>query len=212
LRHFSMRRIAAEVELVASTPGVRSFSFIDPVFNLTAERLTALSDVLAPYAARGVTLHTVEVDIERIDDRAAADLARAGVVSVETGPQTTGAAALEACRRTFDRARFSDGVRALRRAGIRVECDLIVGLPGDDVYDHLGALRFVLGLDPGVIQTSTLHVLPGTELWGRAQELGIAFDPEPPHEVVATAQASYRDLRRAEVFGAALGSLYRAHL
>jgi radical SAM superfamily enzyme YgiQ (UPF0313 family) len=212
LRHFSDERVAAEIDLVAGTPGVRSFSFIDPVFNLTPERLRALAGMLAPHAARGVRLHTVEVDIERVDAEAATLMSAAGVASVETGPQTIGRAALEACRRPFDRDRFERGVKCLRDAGIAVECDLIVGLPGDDVFDFVAGLRFVLSLDPGMLQSSTLHVLPGTDLWDRAAELGLSFDPEPPHEVVATPGIAFRDLRRAEVLADSVQRAYRARL
>ncbi len=212
IRSFSPERIAAELEAVAGAPGIRSFSFIDPVFNLTPDRLGMLSELMAPYAATGVRLHTIEVDIERIDDEAASLLRRAGVVSVETGPQTIGAAALEACHRAFDRDRFARGVEALRRAGISCECDLIVGLPGDGVGDFVDGLRFCLSLDPGVIQSSTLHVLPGTDLWERAPELGLEFDAEPSHEIIATPDAGFRDLRRAEVLGNAVQKAYRARV
>ena len=103
IRSFSRSRVEAEIAYLAGERDVRSFSFIDPVFNLTAERLQWLSDALAPHAAQGLVLHTVEVDIERIDDAGAALLARAGVVSVETGPQSVGTAALAECHRGFDR-------------------------------------------------------------------------------------------------------------
>lgn len=212
VRSFSERRIAAEIDAVAATPGVRSFSFIDAVFNLTDERLAFLAERLAPHAARGIRLHTVEVDIERIDDARAALLARAGVASVETGPQTIGVEALSTCRRRFDAGRFERGVAALKRAGISVECDLIAGLPGDGAADFLAGLRYCLSLDPGTVQTSTLHVLPGTDLWRRADELGLRFDPEPPHEVVATADIGYNDLRRVEVRSVYLQRLYKARL
>lgn len=212
VRSFSDERIAAEIDFVATAPGVRTFSFIDPVFNLTDERLDMLARLMAPHVARGVRLHTIEVDIERVDDPAARLLASAGVASVETGPQTIGAAALEACHRPFHPERFSAGIAALRSAGISCECDLIVGLPGDDAYDFLAGLRFVLSRDPGKLQSSTLHVLPGTELWERAAELGIEFDREPPHEVIATSWIGFRDLRRAEVLASALQSVHRARM
>ena len=212
IRSFSDERIAGEIEFVATAPGVRTFSFIDPVFNLTGERLKTLAMLMAPHVANGVRLHTIEVDIERIDDEAAALLRSAGVVTVETGPQTIGAGALEACHRPFHADRFAAGLAALRAVGISCECDLIVGLPGDDVYDFLAGLRYVLRLDPGKIQSSTLHVLPGTELWERAAELGLEFDREPSHEVIATPDVSFRDLRRAEVFASSLQSAYRARI
>lgn len=199
IRSFSEARIEAEIRALVETHDVTSFSFIDPVFNLTGERLAFLSATLAPYARRGIRLHTVEVDIERIDDTGAALLAEAGVASVETGPQSVGVAALAACHRRFDAGRFSAGVAALRRHGISVECDLIVGLPGDTVDDFFDGMRFCFALDPGKVQTSTLHVLPGTDLWQRAEELGLVYDAEPPHEIIATATIGYADLRRAEV-------------
>lgn len=212
IRAFSDERVAAEIASVASAPGVRAFSFIDPVFNLTDGRLRTLAALMAPHVAKGVRLHTIEVDIERVDDEAAALLRAAGVVSVETGPQTVGAAALAACNRPFDAGRFAAGVRALRAAGISCECDLIVGLPGDSVYDFLAGLRFCFALDPGKVQSSTLHVLPGTDLWERAIEFGLEFDREPPHEVIATPDAGFRDLRRSEVLASSLQSVYRARV
>lgn len=212
IRSFSEARIEAEIRALVETHDVSSFSFIDPVFNLTDERLAFLSATLAPYARRGIRLHTVEVDIERIDDAGAALLANAGVASVETGPQSVGAAALAECRRRFDAERFSAGVAALRRHDISVECDLIVGLPGDTVDDFFDGMCFCFALDPGKVQTSTLHVLPGTDLWHRAEELGLVFDAEPPHEIIATATIGYADLRRAEVRATWLQRQYESRI
>lgn len=212
IRSFSKERVEAEIAHLAGSCGVRSFSFIDPVFNLTAERLEWLTGVLAPYAERGLVLHTVEVDIERIDAAAASQLRRAGVVSVETGPQSIGEAALSTCHRGFDRDRFVAGVAALKSAGISVECDLIAGLPGDTAADFFDGLAFCLSLDPGKVQTSTLHVLPGTDLYERAGELGLAFDPAAPHEIVATPTVGFTDLRRAEARSIYLTRQYAARL
>jgi anaerobic magnesium-protoporphyrin IX monomethyl ester cyclase len=212
LRSFSRERVEAEVDFLAGVADIGSFSFIDPVFNLTGERLEWLAGVMEPYVRRGVRLHTIEVDIERIGPDEAALLRRAGVVSVETGPQSVGERALEICRRAFDSERFVAGVEALRTEGISVECDLIIGLPGDTAADVIAGMRFVAELDPGALQMSTLHVLPGTDLWQRADEVGLAFDPAPPHEVVSTEEISFADLRRLEVMGNALMEHYRARL
>lgn len=212
LRYFSPERVRAEVDLVAGTPGVSSFSFIDPVFNLTDERLERMAEILAPHAAMGVRLHTIEVDVERVSPEHAALLSRCGVASVETGPQSVGAEALAACRRPFDPERFRAGAASLAAEGIAVECDLIIGLPGDTAADFADGLSWVLALDPAKVQCSTLRVLPGTELWDRAIELGLEHDREPPHEVIATHSMSYQDLRRAEVLGCAVSDEHAARL
>ena len=197
VRAFSAGRVRAEIEHIAAA-GITALSFIDPVFNLTEDRCRWLADALEPHARRGIRLHTVEVDIERVTDEIAAELARAGVISVETGPQSIGAEALGICRRGFDGQRFEAGVRALKGVGISVECDLIAGLPGDTAEDFLAGVEFCLSLDPGKIQASTLHVLPGTDLYDRAAELGLVYDPEPPHEIISTPTIGFTDLRRLE--------------
>jgi len=212
VRSFSQARVAAEIAAIAGTPGIGTFSFIDSVFNLTNDRLHWLADAMEPYAKRGTRLHTIEIDIERVDAAAATELKRAGVVSVETGPQSIGEKALGICRRGFDADRFTAGVAALKRAGISVECDLIVGLPGDDAYDFLAGLRLLVALDPGTIQSSTLHVLPGTPIMLAAEELGVRYDPVPPHCVISTSDIPFTDLRRTEVLSYAVTTAYAARL
>jgi hypothetical protein len=101
-------------------------------------------------------------------------------------------------------------VRALRTQGISVECDLIAGLPRDTSQDFLDGVAFCLALDPGKIQTSTLHVLPGTDLFQRAGELGLVYDPEPPHEIISTEDISFADLRRLEARSVYIARLYAA--
>jgi anaerobic magnesium-protoporphyrin IX monomethyl ester cyclase len=212
IRSFSHERIAVDIDAVATAPGVRSFSFIDSVFNLAPDRLRWLADTLEPYAKRGLSLHTIEVDIERVDADQACELRRAGVLSVETGPQSIGVQALETCHRSFDSRRFTQGVEELKRQGISVECDLIFGLPGDDAYDVIGGLRWLLELDPGVVQSSTLHVLPGTDLSNRSSELGLESEPAKAHAVMRTREIPFADIRRLEVMAASMQSSYRARL
>ena len=212
VRSYSRERIAAEIDAVATAPGVRTFSFVDSVFNLTSERLGWLADLLEPYAQRGLSLHTIEVDIERIDAEQARDLRRAGVTSVETGPQSIGVDALQTCHRSLDWQRFAQGVAHLKGEGISVECDLIIGLPGDDAYDVIAGLRWLFDLDPGVVQSSTLHVLPGTDLSGRSHELGLEYAASGAHAVIQTREIPFADIRRLEVMASAMQSSYRARL
>lgn len=212
VRSFSRERIAAEIAVLANTFGVEAFSFVDSVFNLTPDRLSWLADLLEPHARRGLELHTVEVDIERIDAVQASELYRAGVRSVETGPQSIGETALATCHRGFDPERFVRGVGELKAHGMSVECDLIIGLPGDDAFDVIAGLRWLLGLDPGVVQSSTLHVLPGTDLSARSQELGLEYEAAPAHAVVQTREIPFADLRRLEVMAASMQEGYRARL
>ena len=210
IRSFSWSRVEEDVARVASTPGLKSFTFIDSVFNLTLPRLKKIAEIMDPWVCKGIRLHTIEVDIEAIDDEQALLLKKCGVVSVETGPQTTNDRALNACRRSLDKQKFLAGVKACRSQGIRVEADLIIGLPDDTVSDVLDSMEFAVHSGADKVQMSTLHVLPGTPLWDNADELGLVYDTNAPHEIIETRDISYRDLRKLEVFGVALSSLVDA--
>lgn len=207
IRYFPQERVAQEIQAIAGA-GAQSLSFIDPVFNLTRERLGWLSELLEPWAQRGMRLHTIEVDIERVDANVAALLKRAGVATVETGPQSVNPDTLKTCNRGFDPERFAAGIAACKSVGIGVECDLIVGLPGDTGQDVMRGLEFVLALDPGKVQLSTLAVLPGTPLWEHAEEYGLVCNPEPPHEIMRTAEMDFAELRHAEAFGNTVAGHY----
>ncbi|MCL2882426.1 MAG: B12-binding domain-containing radical SAM protein [Coriobacteriia bacterium] len=212
IRSFSQERIAAEVARVATTPGMTSFSVIDAVFNLSTDRLERLAQIFEPYAQRGLRLHTIEVDLEHIDDHQAHLLARCGVASVESGPQTTNPRALDLVHRRFDPERWLEGLHACQAQGILVEADLIIGLPGDSPADVRASLDFVAQSGADILQVSTLRVLPGTDLWQRADELGLRFDHEAPHEVISTPDITFDELRQLETYGFAVQKLLRARL
>ena len=207
IRALSWKRVEEDVARVASTPGIKSFTFIDSVFNLTLSRLEKLTEIMEPWARKGIRLHTIEVDIEAVDEHQAALLKRCGVVSVETGPQTTNPRALAINERSLDKEKFKTGVACLEALGIRVESDLIIGLPGDGVDDVLASMCFACESGASKVQMSTLHVLPGTPLWDRADELGLVYDTRAPHEIMATRDLTFKELRQLEVFGVALGKL-----
>jgi len=210
LRHFSTERIKAEVELIAESPQVRSFSFIDSVFNLTKEKLRVMAELLEPAASKGKTIHTVEVMTEHVDDETIALLLRAGAVSTETGPQTTDECTIANINRFFKKDKFARGVRLMRDAGFKVLCDLIIGLPGDDFFSFCRSTRYILDLRPGTVVFSTLNVLPGTMLRDEAERFGLKFDERAPHYILETESFPFQEVRKAELLAKSIEAEYRA--
>lgn len=210
LRYFSDERVKSEIELVLSHPEVRSFSFIDSVFNLSKERLTKLAGWLSRAEGRGVGLHTIEIAAEQVDEKTVELFKKANVISVETGPQAVHPETIANAHRRFDREKFAFGVRALENAGIKVECDMIIGLPGDNFFRFAKTAAYVFSLAPSKAVFSTLNVLPGTDLYRRAAEFGLEFDEKAPHVVQQTASFPFRELRKAEMFARSLDREYNA--
>lgn len=209
IRSFSNERIAAEVELLANRD-IKSFSFIDPVFNLNKERLRMMAELLKPSSQKGAKLHTIEIDVETLDEESIDLLNECGVESIETGPQTANPVALKTISRHLDRDKFSKGIGLLKASGIKVLSDLILGLPEDGFLDFMESTRFVMENKPDTVIFSTLHVLPGTSLHTDSAKLGIVFDPSAPHCVLSTPNLSYEELKKAEILAETLRKEYSA--
>ncbi len=207
LRHFSMERIKKDVELILKN-GIKNFSFVDPVFNLNRQYLKKMVNALKEAGINKASLHTIEIVAENVDSDVVSLLKDASVESVEVGPQAIHPLTLRNVNRYFNKEQFRKGVSKLKKGGIKVLCDLIIGLPGDNFYRFLASTAFVLSLAPHRVIFSTLHVLPGTLLFEKKEEYDLVFDSEAPHYVWKNSTFSYREIRLAEILAKSLGKEY----
>lgn len=207
LRHFSLERIKKDVKLILKS-GIKSFTFVDPVFNLNRLHLKKMVKALKEAGVNNASLHTIEIMAENVDSDVVSLLKDVSVESVEVGPQAIHPITVKNINRYFNKERFRKGVSKLKKGGIKVLCDLIIGLPGDNFYRFLASTAFVFSLAPNRVIFSTLHVLPGTLLFEKKEEYGLVFDPEAPHYVWQNSTFSYREIRLAEILAKSLGKEY----
>ncbi len=83
---------------------------------------------------------------------------------VELGLQTIHEETAAYIRRGYPLKCFTDGVAALRKAGISVIVHVILGLPGESREQMLETIRFLNECDIQGIKLQLLHVLEGTDL------------------------------------------------
>jgi radical SAM superfamily enzyme YgiQ (UPF0313 family) len=213
LRYFDPERTRAEVRWLAESGQVHRFSFVDSVFNLRPNKTAGLAEIIATAGQGRCRLHTIEVVAETITEKTVAAFHRAGIDSLEMGPQTVNPGTLKNVHRFHNPERFARALRLLREAGIRTLCDLIVGLPGDDFFKVLHSARTVFAYGPDRVVFSILHVLPGTVLWEQgAEKFGLAFDPRPPHIALGCRGFPFEELVRAEVMCKALDREYNLYI
>jgi len=212
LRFFSYERVKEELALVMGNPSIRSFHFVDSVFNLNPKHLGKLSRLIQDANRYNTALRTIEVFTEQVDEETVRFLVQAGVQSVETGPQTAIAETQKRIGRYFDAEKFSRGVRLMQEVGIHVWCDLIIGLPGDNFFRCVHSVAFTMTLKPAQIVISILHVLPGTPLFEKAERFGLAFDPDPPHYVIANDSFPFDQIYNAVLFSSSAAKEYNVAL
>ena len=191
-RRFSLDRVKKEL-LLALEQNVMEIYLMDPVFNLNAARAKEICRFIAAHNHRRVPIHS-EIWAEFLDDETASLMQQAGFRYLEVGLQTTDPTALATTDRRLRIERFQEGIAHLHRHRLWFQLQLIYGLPAETPSTFKHSLNFAMSLDPPELAIFRLMVLPGTELWRKAADLGLTFDREPPYHL-----ASHMSMSATEV-------------
>jgi radical SAM superfamily enzyme YgiQ (UPF0313 family) len=208
LRFFPDERIKKEIEFILGHQEIRSFHFVDTVFNVRKDRLEKLVGMISAANSSGAALRTVEIIAEFVDEETVALFKKANVKSTETGPQTVNEDTLNNVNRYYREDKFRHGVKLLEENGIEVTTDLIIGLPGDNFYKFVKSAKTLIGMKPSTIVFSILHVLPGTILYEKSQEFGLKFDDKAPHLILSAPDFPYEDIDKAVIMAYSLDKEY----
>lgn len=174
LRRFSSERVEKELALFVAS-GIQEVFILDPTFNFHKE--IAKENLRRFFRIAPEIHYSLEARAEFLDDELA-DLFSQLYCTLQIGLQSTNPKALKLIGRTFDPELFSQRILLLHQRQIPYGFDLIYGLPGDSLEDFKRSIDFVFSLAPNHIDIFPLAVLPGTELYERAGELGLEYDPD----------------------------------
>ena len=180
-RRFDLERVQAEI-LDALQSGAGEIYLMDPIFNLHAARAKEICRFIAAHNDRRVPVHA-EIWAEFVDDELAGLMREAHVTFLEVGLQSTDDVALATVERRLRLQRFEEGIAHLKAHGLKFELQLIFGLPGETLASFRKSLDYASSLDPDFLAVFPLMILPGTELWRKAREIDLVFDPQPPYHV-----------------------------
>jgi radical SAM superfamily enzyme YgiQ (UPF0313 family) len=180
-RRFDLERVKGEIRFWLERD-VQELYLMDPVFNLNAERAKEICRFIATHNHQRIPVHT-EVWAEFIDDELASLMRDAHFSYIEVGLQTTDDSVLATVERRLRLQKFLDGIGYLKKYGLIFEVQLIYGLPGETRETFRKSLNFAAALDPSILSVFPLMVLPGTELWRKAEGLHLAYNAEPPYYV-----------------------------
>ncbi len=76
---------------------------------------------------------------------------------------------------------------------------LIVGLPGDNIFTVAHTLAESHNLSPYLIQTFSMQVIPNTYLFENKKEFNIVADNDPPHELRSVMDQNEADVRKTRL-------------
>jgi radical SAM superfamily enzyme YgiQ (UPF0313 family) len=191
-RRFDLARVKDEIFFWLQQE-VDEIYLMDPVFNLNAARAKEICRFVAQHNHRKVRFHT-EVWAEFIDEEMAQLFKEGNFTFLEVGLQTTDDNVLAAVERRLKLKQFIEGISHLKKFDLRFELQLIYGLPGETRASFKRSLDFAASLEPPRLEVFPLMVLPGTELWIKAEILKLNFDPEPPYRIKSHPSMSVSDV------------------
>ncbi len=182
--------------------GVRNFKFLDRTLNAHLGRALRLLAFFIPKKDDGLRLHFEMVPHE-IPQRLLDALAAfpPGCIQIEFGVQTLNAEVAKRIHRPLDAERLCQNLaRLVRETGTHIHADLIAGLPGEDLVSFAASFDRLLATGVEEIQVGILKRLSGSPLARMAAEWQLEFSPDPPYEILRSADLSFAELRQIHHF------------
>ena len=202
VRLFPQERIDKELELFAQKKVPQVF-VLDPTYNANKERALALLKKIARTTPD--TFYYFEARAEFIDRQLAKAFTKIPC-ALQIGLQSADENVLKKVNRPFNKKLFGRNIGILNQEGVTFGLDLIYGLPGETFASFCQGINFAVSLYPNNLEIFCLSVLPGTDLFDHAQELGLVFEDTPPYNIIKTDKFSPSDKQKA--FELALACTY----
>lgn len=199
IRKFDIDRVLAELEW-ATTRSVASISITDANFGIMSrdvtiaegladlKRATGFPGTVAFYPAKNTTKHLVQIMDHVVDS----GMLMAACLALQTVDDGT----LHAIRRdNISTDAFLEFAAAMRRKGLPLQAELIVGLPGQTVESYTRDLQFTSDHEI-IARTYMLRVLPNAPLNDPAylEEFGVVYGADST--VTSTASFTNEDFHR----------------
>ena len=166
----SAANVLAEVKHNSADLGVRNVLFRDPEFTLNEARTLEICEGLR---VLGGIRWVCETRPDTVTPDMIRAMAAAGCSQINFGVESVSAKALEASgRKAVDRKRLSLLAAEAKRAGVRLFCFFIMGLPGQKRRDILNDVDFAFVNLPGLVQFTCATPYPGTAMrdWAEARQ------------------------------------------
>jgi len=193
VRHFSLHRIQAELELFELYK-VNQVFVLDPIFNHDPKRTKIILQLIKKIAPQ---IHFIfEIRTEYLSEEIISMFSEIHC-TLQIGLESSNAVALKSVKRAFHPQKYADKIHLLNRYHISFGLDLIYGLPMDTFSGFMKSLNFAFELQPNHLDIFPLSVLPGTELNSDKGRYNLNVTSGAPYTLISSPTFSQRDMQRA---------------
>lgn len=182
--------------------GARQFKFVDRTFNLKAETGKKILDFFLARMSPDLFLH-----FEMIPDHLPNELKQLitqfppGSLQFEIGIQTFNPKVQQDISRKQHHEKTIANLSWLReQTQAHLHVDLIIGLPGEDLFSFAQNFDTLVGLRPHEIQVGILKRLRGTPIIRHTDAFNMIYNPQPPYNILATDCIDFPTMQRLARF------------
>jgi radical SAM superfamily enzyme YgiQ (UPF0313 family) len=201
VRAFDTEKFLASMDRLLDR-GVLQFKFVDRTFNLNLQTSQRILEFFLARDREGLFVH-FEMVPDRLPDalRDVIRRFRPGVLQFEVGVQSLDPTVETLISRRQNHAKLAENFRFLREeTGVHVHADLICGLPGQSLASIQDSFDTLYKYGPEEIQVGILKRLRGTPIIRHDAAYGMVYSPEPPYEILRTADLDFAVMQRLRRF------------
>lgn len=172
VRSRSAANVVAEIKHVKEKYGVRSFAFQDDTLTFSKKRLLELCRLLID---SGLGIHWTSYSrVDVITDEILPILKQSGCYNLNFGIESGSERTLKIMKKQITLSQALRARELLRKHGIEFGCCFLIGTPDETKEDLRDSIEFLKKLKPDAANVCTYTPYPGTEMYERALELGVA--------------------------------------
>ncbi|MFC1658810.1 B12-binding domain-containing radical SAM protein, partial [Candidatus Omnitrophota bacterium] len=194
---YSLKRIEEELNY-AKNSGLKYIDIHDSAFNLNPKFREICYIIQKVNKNNSIHLNAL-LQAELLNEEDVDLLVKSNISYAEIGLQSVNPETLRKIGRNTDLDRWLKGISLLKKKGMGIMIDVMIGLPGDNLKSILKTIEFLKKNKLDYCSTSaSLSVGPATAIYKEAKELGIVrFQSQAPHFILETDQMSFSDIRKA---------------
>jgi tRNA A37 methylthiotransferase MiaB len=194
LTAFNLQRLEQELLLARKAGRPITISLIDSALN-TSPIFIDFCKLVEKVNKDGLLKFNCFVQADLINESEAKLMKKSGFNSVEVGLQSANPEVLAKVNRRVKLDRFLKGVQTLKKEGITVGVDVIVGLPGDSPSSFDETMNFLSenNLNPMIFQ---LSISKGARIAAQIDDFQGKVQPYPPYYIKQTKAFSKKELQQ----------------
>ena len=175
LRQRSPEDVIAEIKYLLETYNVKQIDFLDDTVTFPVSRLTEICDLMIRNKLR--VKWSCYSRADTLTEEAVKKMKRSGCFAVQFGIESGNRQILKTIRKNITLEQVRNSVRLVKRYGLKVMGDFMIGLPGDTEETVQETIEFAQELGLNLAFFSVTTPFPGTKLYADAINAGV-FEAE----------------------------------